>query len=288
MVSVPGGPMISVVGDVDGFVHRDPAQYSPTHQPRMGTTFGLAIAGSGPNVLARAGAQVYVSKDGAASWQAAPVVKGRNGQLALSADGAVLLHSPAQSATTWRTIDFGRTWTEVAGLGQGARPVADPVDPLRFYAYRQGAFVVSVDGGKSFAATAQLPAGGSNVIGVVPGRTGDVWVALKDGGLARSRDGGRTFGQVAGVSYGGAVGFGKAAPGAADPAVYIWGTVQGQRGVYRSLDGGTSWARINDDAHQYGGPGDGGFIVGDVNVFGRVYMSTAGRGIVYGQPAGTP
>jgi photosystem II stability/assembly factor-like uncharacterized protein len=69
--------------------------------------------------------------------------------------------------------------------------------------------------------------------------------------------------------------------------VYIWGAVGGARGIWRSLDGGASWLRINDDAHQYGGPGDGQFIVGDMNRFGVVYMSTAGRGIVYGHPAAT-
>jgi hypothetical protein len=67
--------------------------------------------------------------------------------------------------------------------------------------------------------------------------------------------------------------------------LYIWGTVGGVRGVHRSLDAGASWLRINDDAHQYGGPGNGQFVVGDMNVFGVVYMSTAGRGIVYGKPA---
>jgi hypothetical protein len=71
--------------------------------------------------------------------------------------------------------------------------------------------------------------------------------------------------------------------------VYIWGAVGilGPRGIWRSLDGGANWMRINDDAHQYGGPGDGQFIVGDMNRFGVVYMSTAGRGIVYGRPAAT-
>ncbi|WEF33870.1 GDSL-type esterase/lipase family protein [Pseudoduganella chitinolytica] len=285
-VSVPGGPAISVVGDVDGFVHRDPGRYSPTHQPRMGTTFGLALAGGRAAVLARAGARVYTSIDGGVSWQAAPVVKGKNGQLALSADGTVLLHSPAQAATTWRSTDLGKSWAAVAGLaGADTRPVADPVDPLRFYAYQDGTFHVSSDGGKSFAQAAQLPAGGSNVVGVMPGRAGDVWVALRDGGLARSTDGGKTFATLAGIAYAGAVGFGKAADGASDPTVYLWGTHGGRRGVYRSTDAGASWQRINDDAHQYGGPGDGRFIVGDMNVFGRVYMSTAGRGIAYGQPA---
>ena len=86
-------------------------------------------------------------------------------------------------------------------------------------------------------------------------------------------------------NHAGAVGFGKAEREGAYPAVYIWGTVDGLRGIWRSLDEGRNWVRINDDAHQYGGPGDGRFIVGDMNVFGRVYMSTAGRGIVYGEIA---
>jgi xyloglucan-specific exo-beta-1,4-glucanase len=39
--------------------------------------------------------------------------------------------------------------------------------------------------------------------------------------------------------------------------------------------------------HQYGGPGNGAFVQGDMNVYGRVYMSTVGRGLVYGEIAGT-
>jgi xyloglucan-specific exo-beta-1,4-glucanase len=42
--------------------------------------------------------------------------------------------------------------------------------------------------------------------------------------------------------------------------------------------------RINDSQHQYGGPGDAQFIMGDMNTFGNVFMSTAGRGIVFGKP----
>jgi len=35
---------------------------------------------------------------------------------------------------------------------------------------------------------------------------------------------------------------------------------------------------------QYGGPANGQFVMGDMNTFGTVYMSTAGRGIAYGKP----
>ena len=109
-------------------------------------------------------------------------------------------------------------------------------------------------------------------------------MALYDGGLARSTDSGNSFANLKNVSYAAAVGFGKAAPRMAYPTVYIWGQVSGVRGVFRSTDMGASWLRINDDRHQYGGPGDAQFVVGDMNTFGVVYMSTAGRGIVYGRP----
>jgi photosystem II stability/assembly factor-like uncharacterized protein len=114
-------------------------------------------------------------------------------------------------------------------------------------------------------------------------------VALKDGGLARSTDSGRTFTTFSNIARCGAVGFGKAMANARYPTVFIWGAPQGKPlGVYRSTDAGASWLRINDDAHQFGGPGNGEFVMGDMNVEGLVYMSTVGRGIVYGMPADAP
>jgi hypothetical protein len=112
-----------------------------------------------------------------------------------------------------------------------------------------------------------------------------VWVPLSSGGLTRSSDAGNTFFAIEGVEWCEAVGFGKAASGSDFPTVYIYGTVDGTTGVFRSTDQGTSWLRVNDDEHEYGGPGDASVIIGDMNVFGRVYMTTAGRGIVYGEPA---
>jgi xyloglucan-specific exo-beta-1,4-glucanase len=65
----------------------------------------------------------------------------------------------------------------------------------------------------------------------------------------------------------------------------MWGAPPGQaNGVYRSDDEGASWLRINDDAHEFGGLANGQFILGDANVYGRVYMSSAGRGILVGTP----
>jgi photosystem II stability/assembly factor-like uncharacterized protein len=286
LVSVAGQPLVSAIGDYDGFLHQDPGSPGRIHEPQIGTTTGLAAAGSRPGTMARLGASLLLTRDGGASWRKTATLKGKRGQVALSADGATILHTPERSSVTWRSLDGGDSWAEVRGLDKaGLRPLADPVDPNTFYAYDDHALLASVDGGASFAPRASLPAGGSRLLAAAPGRAGDLWVALKAGGLARSSDGGAHFSMLPGVAYCGAVGFGKAAPGASYPAVYIWASAGGPRGVWRSLDGGASWLRVNDDAHQYGGPGDGQFIVGDMNRFGVVYMSTAGRGIVYGRPA---
>ena len=44
IVSIPGGPVISAIGDYDGFRHTDPTKYSPIHTPTMGTTWGLDLS----------------------------------------------------------------------------------------------------------------------------------------------------------------------------------------------------------------------------------------------------
>lgn len=53
-------------------------------------------------------------------------------------------------------------------------------------------------------------------------------------------------------------------------------------GFYRSADAGATWIRINDDSHQFGGIN---VLEADRNVFGRLYVGTGGRGILYGIPS---
>jgi xyloglucan-specific exo-beta-1,4-glucanase len=290
MVSTTDGPLLTVIADYDGFLHNNPSQYAPIHTPRMGTTTGLAVAARMTNKVARSGGgdspAIYISSDSGTSWKKAVSAKGKNGQLAFSADGKVLLHSPEGSATSYRSANSGKRWSAVSGLNvTSARIVADPINSNKFYALNGKTMMVSTDAGVSFSPAGSLKSPGSKVMSLAPDREGDIWVALHSGGLARSTDSGGSFSTLKTVTYAAAVGFGKAAPGAAYPAIYIWGTVKGVRGVHRSTDTGATWVRINDDDHEYGGPGNGQFILGDMNLFGRVFMSTAGRGVVYGEPA---
>jgi hypothetical protein len=93
-----------------------------------------------------------------------------------------------------------------------------------------------------------------------------------------------TFKKLDGVQGASAVGFGKAAPGAGYHALYLIGTVHGVTGFFLSTDGGAAWTRINDDRNQFGGA-VGGVITGDPEVYGRVYVGTNGRGVLYGGPS---
>jgi len=284
--SIPGGPLVSVIGDFDGFIHTDPSQYGQRHSPSIGTTTGLAIAPLATHIMARVGYDaMYISTSTGASWQKAPTMNGNHGKLALSADGFVLLHSPEGSTTTYRSTDFGASWTPVSGLSvKDAYPVADRINPAKFYVYDNstGKVLVSTDAGVSFSAMATLPAGGNNLLRATPGIEGDVWACLGGKGLSHSTDSGATFVNVPGINSCGAVGLGKEAPGASYLTLYMWGAVNDVRGLLRSTDKGLHWDRVNDDAHQYGS-GLGGWVTGDMNTYGTVYLPTNGRGIAYGK-----
>jgi photosystem II stability/assembly factor-like uncharacterized protein len=54
------------------------------------------------------------------------------------------------------------------------------------------------------------------------------------------------------------------------------------KAVWRPTDAGASWVRINHDEHQWGLRFR--MLVGDPREFGRVYVATDGRGILYGDP----
>lgn len=322
IVSIPGGPLVTAIGDYDGSRFLDITRSTPLHDPRIGTTHSLGYAPLNGSFL-RSGQVtdystgvgitsevMYLSRDTARTWTKVPTVKGVHGLVVLNADGSVFLHRPENGSVVHRSTNGGTSWTTVTGLdGQAnySRIVPDPVDPAVFYLLdQQGWILASTDSGATFAKRGRvsddaksLYQNSSMLIRTVPGKSGTLWIPLDQNqvwlsggysrnGLALSEDGGRTFVRFPSVDLSVSVGLGKAAPGASYPALYIWGAAGGGPvGIYSSTDKGASWTRINDDAHQFGGPGNGNFVVGDFNVYGRVYMSTVGRGLVYGEIAGS-
>jgi len=134
---------------------------------------------------------------------------------------------------------------------------------------------VSIDGGATFTPTNATSSGRPRpVFGV----EGDLWFTTNSG-LFHSQDSAATFTQVPQVSGATAVGFGMAATGQNYPAVYVAGLVGGNWGTYRSDDVGVTWQRIDDPQHQFGWVN---VLTGDPRRFGRVYIGTGGRGILYG------
>lgn len=330
MVSSPQGPLVSVIGDYDGFIHEDldvPSPYGRLstvingQETHLGTTTSVDVAAQNPKALAKAGVNsvdvnnqtvsicgVTLSDDGGTTWNqiyteptgvSVTPAEGTffKGNVAVSADGSVVLWSPMSMQTDSGSVSEAyhpelfyyknSSWTKCQGIEFSSHPAADPENANVFYAYNpeDGYLYVSRDQGATFTQEGLAGTSDYKTIRLAPGIEGDVWIPLGDGGLTRSTDQGDTFNRLADVSWCEAVGFGKAIDNADYPTVYIYGTVDSVTGVFRSTNQGAGWLRVNDDAHTYGGPGDGHIVIGDMNVFGRVYMSTAGRGIVYGEPA---
>jgi xyloglucan-specific exo-beta-1,4-glucanase len=75
------------------------------------------------------------------------------------------------------------------------------------------------------------------------------------------------------------IALGKAKAGASySAALYVVGAINGAWAVYRSDDGGATWNRHNDDAHQYAGLG---VMAADQGLYGRIYAGGSCRGVVY-------
>lgn len=282
-----GAPLLTVISDYDGFRH-DYLSNSPSlgrYNPSIGTTEAIDFAGLNPNVVVRAGGSAFYSHDNGQTWDylPSPVSGAEDGSVAVGADGVTLAWCP-RGENVYTTRD--RTnWSVATGAPTGGRIIADRVNPDKFYLVYSQALYYSIDGGQSFTkgpTNSQL----QNIrkYRSAAGHEGEVWIPCGSSGLHKTLWTGNTPGymKIEAVTSCEAVGFGKAAAGADYPAIYIWGEVEGMEGIFRSDDAGENWIRINDDEHEFGGTGNANEVIGDPRIYGRVYMSTAGRGVVYG------
>ncbi|MDW8805719.1 cellulose binding domain-containing protein [Streptomyces scabiei] len=294
-----GAPLLSALGDVGGFRHTDLTKVPSMMftQPNFTTTTSLDFAETGPNTVVRvgnldSGPHIAFSTDNGANWFAGTDPSGVSGggTVAAASDGSRFVWSPAGTGVRY-TTGFGTSWSASSGIPADAIVESDRVDPKTFYGFKSGKFYVSSDGGATFTASSAtgLPSGDSVRFKALPGVKGDVWLAggASDGayGLWHSTDAGATFTKLSGVEQADTIGFGKAAPGASYQTLYTSAKIGGVRGIFRSTDKGATWTRINDDAHRWGWTGAA--ITGDPRVYGRVYVSTNGRGIIYGDSSDT-
>lgn len=294
LISPPAGaPLLSAVGDIGGFRH-DNLNATPPDQnfynPIGSSNSSIDFAQANPAIIVRTtrtAAHGDRSTDGGTTWtefssHPAPADTSP-GSIAINANATRLLWIPGGS-TPFVSTNNGASWTASAGGPTGTfLPVSDRVNANKFYVYDSsaGRVYVSTNGGANFGAAATVAAGGGK-LRAVPGLEGNLWLPLGAGGLLRSVNSGSSFAAVAGVQEANVVGFGKAAAGQSHPAVYVGGRVNNVQGIFRSDDVGATWIRINDNAHLFGWLN---VIIGDPRVYGRVYLGTGGRGIIYGEPA---
>ncbi|MDR3707352.1 MAG: hypothetical protein P4L33_03555 [Capsulimonadaceae bacterium] len=262
------------------------------------------------------------STDGGATWRSFANFPSHynNGKVAISATDPNLIiwapesnhwdrNDPLNTVYPVRSVDGGQTWQPVEGaqrnqgvLGMwfGSTPLAaDRVDGNLFYFYEMGDNVNgkwhgpqmrrSMDGGAHWQVTCtSLPQWYEVSVKTVPGFRGDVWLSCANGRpLVRSVDAGVTFNPVPRLDKVWQFAFGKNKPGVSYPSVYVLAVIDGQEGLFRSDDllgfppsGSASahWVRVNGEE----GFGGATCMVGDRQVYGRVYVGAGGRGILYG------
>lgn len=310
LLSPPAGArIISAVGDYCGFAHYDlnkPVPEGCFVNPHFGNTNGIACAELYPEQIVRVGIEasgkrdhnIAYSSDGGHTWLPAPSMPApdsRHGFIAVSADGRTWIWTPERSKP-FMTADHGTSWKVLETLPLNTRVIADRVDPDQFYAMSlfDGTLFTSTNRGITFKEDSLQIAGGipdqqeyrgdrrggQDRIYATPGIKGDLWLAAYHGLFHREHQQ-TAFTQIPGVEEIHAFGFGKPAPSATLPALYLVGTIEGQRGIFRSDDFGEKWLRINDDRHQWGLLLH---ITGDPKQYGRVYVGTHGRGLIYGDP----
>jgi xyloglucan-specific exo-beta-1,4-glucanase len=318
-----GAHLISGFGDIGGFVHFDMNKSVPmSANPLFINTNNIDYAERAPNVVVRSGthephatvktATLGYSTDFGKTWKPlyAPLPAGyteippekmpynhsdpyTDSAIVTSADGKTFVVMTPEPVLT---RDRGKTWLKIVGLPAGGRPVPDRLDPKRFYAvdFDTGAIYISTDGARSFKPqqTTGLPA---DIKGdrphwreiawpllATPNMKSDLWF-LSQGRLFHSLDAGKTFAEIKTGLTISAMDFGKAAPGKKNMTLFALAEKGPLGAIWRSTDDGASWIRVNDARSEYGRTFR--CLAADKRIFGRVYVGTDGRGIVFGEPS---
>ncbi|MDO4155254.1 MAG: 1,4-beta-glucanase [Oscillospiraceae bacterium] len=323
MISSKGKNPYSVIGDYDGFEHIDKVnsnRYSPTMSDATkdsGSASAIAYCPQNPDVMLRCSEKFgvgYYTLDGGENWVKMDCPVGGKAAITQLEDGSYrfLKSSGENSTAVSYSDDYGATWTSCTGIASayGSKPTfmaVEESDPSIVYAYATYynsswfyskpeaditdacyKFYVSHDYGATFTEETDIAmydqCDSAGRIAVL----GDGELALGAGwyGAYRVSDYGKTVEKMD-VSYCKTMGYGAPEKEGDLNTLYMYGKPQedDMEGVYRSTDGGETWVAINLH-HLYGGTGNGNFLIGDMNEFGTVYMSTVGCGIVYMQSAG--
>lgn len=320
-ISRPGKDPVSVIGDYDGFYHNadgTATQLSPSMAKLTTTTAstgGIAYCPANPDVMVRlseGSAMGYYTTDGT-TWQELPNVPLSGAKAAINQleDGTYRILVSSSGKISY-TDDFGKTWSTAStsdSLSSTIWMCVDEKNPQYVYAYgyyynqyyfyskpkaditdARYVLMVSDDYGKTFKNGQTIcqydQCDGAYRIAYLD--EGTFAIAAGYYGAYLVTDYGKTVTKMDSVSYCKTMGYGAAAKDGDPYTLYMYGKPADSdpEGIYRSTDCGKSWVLINQN-HLYGGTGNGNYLVGDMNTFGTVYMSTVGCGIVVGKVNGS-
>ena len=317
LASVPDGYVYSAIGDYDGFIHKDVTEVPEQYKPNIGSTSAIAYCPQNTDVMVRFSEHDgggFYSTDAGKTWTKMANSGGTGGKACitqLDEKTYRIFHSAGDSGNVQYTDDFGETWSDCSGIPSqyGSKPtfmISEPEHPEIVYAYAtyynsswgyskpaptaedaQYKFCVSTDYGKTFTSVDVCMYDQCDSAGRIA-YLGEGELILGGGyyGMyhATVKDGKATIEKLDNVSYCKTVGYGAPEEEGGLNTIYMYGKPDEDdtEGIYRSTDGGKTWLCINTE-HLYGGTGNGNFIVGDMNEFGKIYMSTVGSGLVYGE-----
>ena len=237
------------------------------------------------------------------AFAALPISQGVITRVAMSADDPDIIIAVTGDGPVYRTADGANSWQKIDTLpdkGLGGKGywdnrhllAADRVNGRKFYYYTDGKLYRSTDAGLTFAPTAaSLPPLSDDVrkerigndVKAAPWIEGEVWAGFDSRGLYRSSDSGSSFSKLKNVDKVLLFDFGRPLNRTSPPIVYLYGTVNGKDGIFRSLDFGEKWHDITP-AEKIGIGCDPRVMEASKQHCGLVFVGTNGRGIYYGVP----
>jgi len=314
--SKPGGPFLLALGDVSGGTYTDPTKYGLKFSPAQSVTSGVDYA-TLSNVLIRTGSSrtaggitspIMYSKDNGATWTGVPadaipygltksdtLVKGAGyGRIAISADAKIIAwHVSWETKNITKkthygnfyTADYGKTWVEFpAAVIPGETVISsDKVNPNVFYVSTGPAIYTYTWNGTSFDYVSNTPPESiSRMIRVNPLVEGE-FLAFSGKSLYLFSEKGAKVTKSPDFTYVGSVAWGKNAPGRDNAVIFCYGTMgtDPTARVYRSDDYMKTWVKVTNDNSRFGGGLNKNLLVGDMNKYGRVFISNVGIGLIY-------
>lgn len=311
-VSVPNGENYSAIGDYDGFIHKDINEIPQQYKPNIGSTSAIAYCPSDTKVMCRVGeheGKAYYSLDAGATWKDLKVPNG-GGKMAITKlkDGSYrFIKADSSNGSLQYSDDFGGSWTKCEGLdgSKTTYPLVDLNNPAVVYGSgikhndywasdpnkkeptleeSHYSFYISTDYGATFKETVVSKYDMCDHTGDLAYLGEDnILMAVGWNGMYSITEGGTKV-EKTDVFYCKTLGYGAPEKEGGLNTVFMYGkpAETDAEGIYRSTDGGKTWDCINTD-NLYGGTGNGNFLVGDMDEFGTVFMSTVGAGIVCGK-----